>query len=113
MAFTARTIVHKFTNADGTPCSGNVTFTLDSRMTNGGETRIPGTLTTGLDGSGNLSVANIAANDDPDTVPSGARWQVTVNIAGVDPDEYSITVPAAGSGSLDLGTLLPTGQQVS
>lgn len=107
-----RTVVHAFTNADGTPASGTATFSLGSRMTNGGVTRLPGTVVATLDGTGLLSQA-LTANDDPDTYPAGVRWEVTLNIAGAEADTFSTVVPSTGTGNVDLGTLLPQSAQVS
>lgn len=112
MSFTSRTIVHTFSQADGTTASGEVSFNLPLPMTNDGTTIIPSKVAASLNGSGAISVL-LAANDDPDTLPTGVQWQVTLRIAGADPLEYSITVPSAGSGNVDLGSLLPSAAEVS
>lgn len=113
MSFTLRTIVHTFTNADSTAASGSVTFMLPQRMTNDGQTVLPGSVPFTLDGEGALNATNIAANDDTDTTPTEVQWQVTLSILGSDDETYAITVPSAGSGSINLGTLLPSAQQVN
>ena len=107
MAVTSRTITHKFTNADGTPGSGSVTFRLTKRITNGAQTYGPGTITATLDNSGNLS-QSLLANDDTGTFPVDSQWLATFRVLGWDVEEFAITVPSAGSGAVDLGTLLPT-----
>lgn len=111
MAFTQRTVTHQFTNADGTPASGSVTCVLTKRMTNSGQTVAPGEVTTSLSGSGAMSVS-LFANNDTGTTPGDAEWAVTIRINGVKNEEYFVTVPT-GSGSLDLGTLLPEAAQVN
>lgn len=106
MAFTTPTITHHFQNANGTAASGSVVFTLTKRMTNGTTTVVPGTpITATLDGSGDLS-QTVVANGDVGSIPSDARWQVDLKIAGAPEDQFYITVPS-GSGSVDLGSLLP------
>ena len=111
MAFTSATITHKFQNADGTPGSGRVTFDLTRRMTNGGTTVLPSEVTAALDASGSISVT-LVANDDTGTVPVDAKWRVTLRILGADEEEFFITVPGGG-GTVDLGTLLPSAEQVN
>ncbi len=111
MSFSARTITHSFVNADGTPASGSVEFTLSERMTNGSTTMVPASITTNLDNSGNLS-QSITCTDDEDTTPSDAKWRVDFRILGADPETFVIVVPS-GEGSVDLGSLLPGNQQVA
>ena len=106
MAFSTCTITHSFSNPDGTPASGTLTFQLSKRMTNGTSTIVPGELTATLDSNGLLSQP-LTANNDPGTVPGDAEWLVTFRILGASSDgPYGITVPAGG-GSVDLGSLLP------
>ncbi|HEX5347847.1 MAG TPA: hypothetical protein VFW64_12235 [Pseudonocardiaceae bacterium] len=112
MSFTVRTVTQTFANADGTPASGKVTFDLSGRMTNGGTTILPNEVTAPLDGSGAMTVT-LAANDDTGTLPAGVQWRVTVRILGAEEESYFVTVPSAGSGSIDLGSLLPSAQQVT
>ena len=110
MAFTQRTLTHTFVNADGTAASGDITFSLTQRMTNTGTTMVPANLTANLDASGNLSQA-LTCNNDAATVPTGSQWRVDLRILGDSEESYFISVPT-GSGSLDLGSLLPGNQQV-
>lgn len=112
MAFTVRTITHTFTNADTTAASGTVTFDLTKRMTNGSTTIVPATVTGTLNDSGALSVS-LTANDDAATAPIGAQWRVTFRILGSDQEQFYVTVPSAGSGNVDLGSLLPSAEQVA
>lgn len=108
MSFSQRTITHSFENADGTPASGNVTFTLLNRMTNGAITIIPAEITTPLDGSGNISQA-LTSNQDQGTLPQDVQWRVDFRITAAGSpvtESFYITVPP-GPGSTDLGSLLP------
>lgn len=109
MAFTEATVTHTFKNADGTPASGSIIFTLSERMTNGGVTIVPATVTANLNAEGKLS-QKLTANNDTTTTPQHARWRVDFHIIGEPeppmPLEYFITVPTGG-GEVDLGGLLP------
>lgn len=110
MAFTTATITHSFQNADGTPASGSVNFALAQRMTNSGTTILPTEVTATLSAQGAISQV-LAANTDTGTVPAGAQWRVTLRILGMAPEEFFIVVPSGG-GTVDLGTLLPSAEQV-
>lgn len=110
MSFTTATITHKFTNADGSAGSGAVTFTLNKRITQPGQTIIPGEITATLNASGDLS-QSLTSNVDATTVPQDSQWLVTFRLVGDSVDgPYSITVPSGG-GTIDLATLLPTVEQ--
>ena len=112
MAFTTRQVTHTFQNADGSFASGTVTFNLTKRMTNGTQTIVPAAEVTGtLNATGALSVT-LTANNDTGTFPADAQWRVTFRLAGCDVEQFFITVPS-GSGSLDLGGLLPTTDPVT
>lgn len=112
MPFTTRQVTHTFSNADGSPASGSVTAALSKRMTNGTTTIVPAAeVTAALNSSGQLSMT-LTANDDTGTVPTDAGWTVTLRIAGCNAEEFFVTVPS-GSGSVDLGTLLPSTGQVA
>jgi hypothetical protein len=112
VAFTFRTITHTFTEPNQAAAALTVTFHLPREMTNGSQTILPGDVDATLDGSGGLSVV-LAANDDPGTVPADVQWQVTIDGPDAPPLTYSITVPSAGTGSLDLAALLPGEAQVN
>jgi hypothetical protein len=105
VSFTQATITHKFTNANQTPASGAIEFTLTKRMSQSGQTITPGSVAATLDMSGNLSQA-LTANNDPGTIPGDAQWRVDFRILGAEQDSYYITVPTGG-GTIDLYTLLP------
>lgn len=110
MAFSSAVVTHSFTNADGTPASGSITFTLTGRMTNGTNTIVPASITANLDGSGNLSQA-LASNLDTGTDPADTQWRVDWRVLGAQEETFFIVVPATG-GTVDLGSLLPAQQQV-
>lgn len=112
MSFTQRNVVHQFLDSDGSFAEGVVTFQLSETITNGPVTIVPSDLPTAtLDSTGSIAI-ELAANDDPDTIPAGSTWNVTLQLAGARSDTYSITVPSAGSGDVDLGDLLPGEPQV-
>ncbi len=107
-----RNVVHQFLNSDGSFAEGVVTFQLSESITNGPVTIVPSDLPTAtLDGTGSFTIS-LAANDDPDTFPSGSSWIVTTQLVGARSESYSITIPSAGSGDVDLGDLLPGEPQV-
>lgn len=105
MSFSQTTITHTFTNADGTPASGIVEFVLSKRITNGSTTIIPASVSAPLDATGHLS-QTLTANDDPGTVPIDSQWRMDLRLQGADVETFWITVPA-GTGTVDLGSLLP------
>lgn len=105
MAFTRAKITHTFENADGTPSSGRVTFTLTKRITNGNKTITPSTVAVSLPASGELSV-ELTANTDTGTMPEDSQWKMEWHLLGADPEEFFISVPAGG-GTVALSTLLP------
>lgn len=105
MSFTVATITHLFVNADGTPASGAVEFALTKRMSQTGQTIVPGTLTANLNASGQLSQP-LTANVDSGTIPQDAQWRATLRIIGDPQDTFFITVPSGG-GTVDLFSLLP------
>lgn len=111
MSFSSRTIVHKFQNIDGTPGSGIVEFTLLKQMTNDGVTMVPGSLSASIASDGTLSQA-IIPNDDPDTFPKDAEYRIDIRLQGqgASLESFVAAIPS-GSGSLDLGSLLPQASQ--
>lgn len=105
MSFSTTTLTHTFTGADGTPATGNVTFTLVKAMSNGTQTVLPTAVTSTLvDGAISQS---LMANNDTGTDPPDAQWRVDMRLNDLDPLVYFITVPTGG-GTVDLGSLLPS-----
>ena len=111
MAFTSASVTHTFTNADGTPASGVVEFTLSARMANSGTSIAPNSVTYSLSSSGALS-ATLTSNVDSATVPQTTNWKVDMRILGAPEETDFICVPSGG-GTYDLGALLPGAQQVA
>jgi hypothetical protein len=103
------TVVHTFTNPDGSAGSGVIGFKLSGRMTNASVTYAPQVpVHSTLNGSGQLSQV-LPANNDPATTPAGSFYLVTFYLNGMTGDEIEITVPYnAPGGVVDLGSLLPT-----
>lgn len=105
MSFTTREVTHRFRNADGTAASGSITFWLTKRMSQIGETLVPAEITANLTEEGALA-QSLTANNDTGTVPGDAQWRVDMRVLGAEQEQFFITVPA-GSGPIDLMTLLP------
>ena len=111
MAFTTASVTHIFTNADTTPASGQVEFTLTKRIANGGTSIAPNSIVYALNSSGALN-ALLTSNVDAGTVPTDSQWRVDIRILGTEIETDYITVPSGG-GSVDLASLLPSAQQVA
>lgn len=111
MAFTAASVTHVFDNADGTPASGQVEFTLTKRIANGGTSIAPNSIVYALNSSGSLN-AVLTSNVDAATVPTDSQWRVDIRILGTEIETDFIIVPSGG-GSVDLASLLPSAQQVA
>lgn len=106
MAFSYCVVSHTFSNADGTPASGSVEFTLSGRMTQPDTTIMPGNVTATLNGAGSFSQM-LASNVDSATVPQTTTWRVDIRIAGSEIETFNIVVPT-DTASEDLGALLPS-----
>ena len=104
MAFTQIPVTANY----GTGTAGTVTFTLTMAMENSNLTMLPAPIVATVT-NGALS-QTLAANDDTATVPQGAKWQVTENIAGCEPIDYTITLSTTMAAGVDLSTLRPGAQ---
>lgn len=111
MAFTSASVSHLFVNADQTPASGQVEFTLTKRIANGGTSIAPNSIVYALSSTGALN-AVLTSNVDTATVPQDSQWRVDIRILGSIIETDFIVVPTGG-GSFDLGALLPGAQQVA
>ena len=111
MAFSAASVTHTFLNADGTAASGVVECTLTKRIANSGTSIAPNSVTYALSSSGTLT-AVLTSNVDAATVPTDSQWRVDIRILGTEIETDYIIVPTGG-GSVDLGSLLPSAQQVA
>jgi hypothetical protein len=90
-----------YTNHDGTPATGWVTFDSQQVVTVGGVVVIPKTITVKLDGTGKISVA-IPSTTDPAISVTGWAYTVTERVVtGRAP--YLLEVPY-GAVTLDLAT---------
>lgn len=109
MPFTQSLVTHTYKNADLSPASGDVVFTLQQAMSNGGVTLAPASrITSQLDANGNL-IQVLTSTEDPDTVPQDPTipyWRVDERVAGASIRTYEISVPSGGA-SADLGSLMP------
>ena len=92
MSFTRPQITHTFVNADTTPASASIEFTLAKQMTNGTTTFVPASLTFNLAADGTLA-ASVTSNLDPGTVPTDSSWRVDMRIQGADTVSEYIVVP--------------------
>jgi hypothetical protein len=108
MTFSTATLTHSFVNADGSPASGLVEFTLQQTMTNGSVTMAASThVTAALDASGNMS-QTLTSTQDPGTFSQGlAVWRADERVAGAPVRSSSFAVPSGGV-SVDYGTLIQT-----
>ena len=111
MAFTSASVTHQFNYADGTPASGTVEFSLTKRIANGGTSVAPTSVSYPLSSSGSL-VAVLVSNSDTGTAPTDSQWRVDIRIQGTEIETDYIVVPTGG-GTIDLGSLLPSAQQVA
>ena len=111
MAFTSASVTHIFENADGTPASGQVEFTLTQRIANSGTSIAPNSVVYALSSSGALA-AVLTSNVDSATVPQTSQWRVDIRILGSSLETDYIIVPSGG-GTYDLGALLPGAPQVA
>ena len=105
MAFGSCTVTHSFLNADKSPASGNIEFTLTQRITNGTTTLVPASITANLGSSGQLSQV-LTPNNDTATIPQTSQWRVDFRVLGASEETFYITVPT-NTASVDLGSLLP------
>lgn len=113
MAFTSVTVTSGpgsppagWTQEDGTPAAGTVTFRLTAPMSNDGNTVVPVPVTVTLNASGSFSVA-LDANDDSGTTPEGVQYTVLEEIGGASSREYNITVPSGLGATVELSSLMP------
>lgn len=105
MTFTSSTINHTWQNADTTPSSGNITFSLSKAITNGSVTIAPNHVVVTLNASGGISQA-LVSNVDMTTIPQDSFWIVTERIMGAAERQYPVQVPSGGV-TTDLGSLMP------
>lgn len=105
MAFTTVTVTRDYNLADGTDPAGTVTFTPTAVMVNG-PTVVTAPVVARLDVDGLLSI-NLAANTDPETVPTGGYYLVQELIGGVA-RSYYVQIRHDVGISVNLASLEPT-----
>lgn len=98
------TITGSYTNYDGTPVSGSVTFRTDQVIVSASanEMILPTTVEVQLNASGDFSVV-LPATDDPDYTPTNFVYRVTENFVGgrsftMDAPAAAITIDLADKG---------------
>lgn len=106
MGFSASTLTHTYLNADSSPGSGEVVFTLLQPMSNGGVTIVPTHVTSTLSQAGVLS-QTLTSNIDAGTIPADTLWRVDEKIQGAPGRTFEIQVPSGGLTNVDLGSLMP------
>jgi hypothetical protein len=100
------TVTNTYVKSDGSPASGTVTFTPAIRGTTDNITLPQIPLNVKLDEDGEISVS-LAATDDADWSATDFTYTVTEQIDGAPKRSFSIEVPAATVGDLDLATVSP------
>lgn len=106
MAFSVVSITHAFNNPDGTPASGSCIFTLEKRMSQPGQSIVPGvSVTANLNASGQLA-ASLYSTQDPTTVPTDVTWRVDIRVNNEEDGPYFFPLPPSSS-PVDLYSLLP------
>jgi hypothetical protein len=103
VAFTFVTVTHTFGTAAQTPAAGTIDFVPIEPMHNG-VTVISAPVTATLSPLGVLSQV-LAANTDPDTVPSGTTYKVTERIVGQPLNSYYVQVPHNQGATINLAVL--------
>lgn len=102
--FTMRTVHEPYTDPDGTPAQGFVLFWPSTVMINDGTTA-PSRVRADLDSIGEVTTL-LCANDDAGTSPAtGAYYFVEEHIVGAPVRRYSVVIPSAGSGTIQLSSL--------
>jgi hypothetical protein len=103
-------VVGTYVDMSGNAMSGTVTFTPNLSVVIAEDPVfkqliVPLTVSATLDGTGHFSI-NLPASDDLDITPNGWTYTVVETFGGFT-RTYSITVPVATVGALDLATVAP------
>lgn len=105
-----KTLHGKYTNVDGTPAIGAVTFTTDpyTLRAQGDDTIIPiSNRLANLDVDGEFTLTDFASTNDPDVAPTGWVWTVQEVIVGAPLRTYQISIPYDAASTLELADLIP------
>lgn len=99
------TVTGTFVNFEGTAITGQVRFVLSSLLRNpsGDQIVVPSTVTKTLDSNGSFTVA-LPATDDTDVIPN---FTYTVEETFLKGRTYTLSLPVATVGSLDLSDVSP------
>jgi len=106
VAFTTVTVTGNYDLADGTDPTGTVTFTPTSPMVNG-PTVVAAPVVGKLDVDGVLTI-DLAANNDPATLPTGVSYLVKESVNGAV-RSYYVVVPYDAGSPVDLSSLAAAG----
>jgi hypothetical protein len=106
---TAITLTGTYLTATGVPCSGTVTFNLDSVIADatGSVILYPSATVATLDATGSFSI-ELAATNDTHLYPEPFTYRVTERLTGAQPRVYSISLPSSLAPTVDLSELTPT-----
>lgn len=108
------TITGTFTTGDGSPAQGEIVATLSEPIINGPEILEPIGIRGILDATGMLESPlhgpyMLAANDDPETTPSGSTYEFVIELDGEPPRTFNAVIPyTALDGVIDISELEPT-----
>jgi hypothetical protein len=105
-AVTTVSLAGNFVDYTGAAISGQVKFTLSTLLQNGTDNKmiVPSTKSVTLDANGSFSTT-LPATDDPDLVP--IPYTITVEEAFPKGRTYTISLPQATVGSLNLADISP------
>jgi hypothetical protein len=103
VAFTTVTVTRDYDLADGTDPTGTVTFTPTAPMING-VTVVAAAVTERLNVDGRLTI-ELAANTDPDTLPSPDGYYLVKEVIAGATRSYYVQIPHDQGSDIDLSTL--------
>jgi hypothetical protein len=103
VAFTTVTVTRDYDLADGTDPTGTVTFTPTAPMING-VTVVAAGVTERLNVDGRLTI-ELAANTDPDTLPSPDGYYLVKEVIAGATRSYYVQIPHDQGSDIDLSTL--------
>lgn len=108
MSFTTVTVTAKFSDDQGNPRTGRVTFTAsgDLQDTSTGEIRTPTPIPANLDATGSISV-ELTATDDSTTTPTDVVYTVVEEVTGVPLRTYQTALSHTHAPTVELSTLAP------
>lgn len=98
----------RWLDLNGTPLAGSVTFTISQPLVDPSELLVimPAPIKATLDAAGEITVS-LPGTDDPDITPTGFTYDVSEDFGKGGKRSYSIQVPIATVGTLELATVSP------